>query len=39
MGHCTPLEGPAEARLGVGGIEKVLPVHVAEVEDPCLRGN
>jgi len=37
-GHCTPLRGPVEARLGVGGSEEVLPVHVAEMEDPCLLG-
>ncbi|ROT65393.1 hypothetical protein C7M84_016626 [Penaeus vannamei] len=37
-GHCTPLRGPVEARLGVGGSEEVLPVYVAEMEDPCLLG-
>lgn len=33
-GHCTPLRGPVEARLVVGGSEEVLPVYVAEMEDP-----
>ncbi|XP_069972959.1 retrovirus-related Pol polyprotein from transposon 412 [Penaeus vannamei] len=37
-GHCMPLRGPVEARLGVGGSEEVLPVYVAEMEDPCLLG-
>ncbi|ROT62945.1 hypothetical protein C7M84_019191 [Penaeus vannamei] len=37
-GHCTPLRRPVEARLGVGGSEEVLPVYVAEMEDPCLLG-
>ncbi|ROT64723.1 hypothetical protein C7M84_017328 [Penaeus vannamei] len=37
-GHCTPLKGPVEARLSVGGSEKVLPVYIAEMEDPCLLG-
>nr|XP_027213555.1 uncharacterized protein LOC113806594 [Penaeus vannamei] len=37
-GHCTPLRGPVEARFSVGGSEEVLPVYVAEMEDPCLLG-
>ncbi|ROT81123.1 hypothetical protein C7M84_000114 [Penaeus vannamei] len=37
-GHCTPLREPVEVRLGVGGSEKVLPVYVAEMEDPRLLG-
>ena len=37
-GHCTPLQGPVEATIGVGSQEVKLPVYVADIEDSCLLG-
>ena len=37
-GALCAVMGPVEVRLGIGASEEILPVYVAEMEDPCLLG-
>lgn len=37
-GHCVPLKGPVEVRIGVGSAVERLPVYVAAIQEPCLLG-
>ena len=37
-GHCVQLKGPVEVSIGLGRWEVVLPVYVADIQEPCLLG-
>ncbi|MPC64541.1 hypothetical protein E2C01_058659 [Portunus trituberculatus] len=37
-GHCTTLRGPIMFTIMVSVVEEMLPVFVADMEEPCLLG-